>query len=309
MIKKLIYIICIVLIFLGLLWLGGTTWQKYKNDIKLQSPLDVFNINVPSLEEPDINLPEIPEVHAEIPEVETPDIDIPDITTPNIPEIEEPDINLPEIENPNIELPSITREEVDGLVSKIRRAETKKEDYERDKFEKPTKYFYIDGTRYTRNKYAWHISKYLVSEDPFEYLCPYTGLTIIDIDMLDFEHIVSLKTTYMNCPDWWTEKEMNEYAYDQLVGVDVYNKANRSKGAKTPSEWLPEVNIEDFCFTYLAICYKYDIAMDKRDIDVCKLEIYNALSTGEEVTFINQFNEDTEEYERQQEWLEEIKNL
>lgn len=317
MFKTIVRVVIIILICLSVLWLGGMTWYSFKNNIELKSPLDIFHIKVPEIVEPGIDVPDLEEPNINIPDINIPDVDVPEVNGPDIPEIIEPEISsieepdIPEITEPEIELPSIkTKEEVDKLISSIRvSSDTKKEGYERDDFEKPTKYFYIDKTKYTRNKYAWHISKYLISEEPFEYICPYTELTITDMSTLDFEHIVSLKTTYENCPDWWTEKEMNEYAYDQLVGVDVLNQANRSKGAKTPALWLPEKNIEDFCFTYLAICYKYDIAMSKTDIDVCRLEILNALDSGQDITFINQFNENTEEYKEQQKLLEEIKNL
>ena len=315
MLKKIIYIACIVLIFFAILWYADSSFNKFGNDIELQNPLEVFNIDLPEIGNETIDVPELDEPDINIPDINKPDVDIPEVNGPDIPEITEPEIpsieepTIPEIEE--INLPSIkTKEEVDKLISSIRvSSDNKKEGYERDKFEKPTKYFYIDKTRYTRNKYAWHVSDYLISEEPFEYICPYTGLTIIDMSMIDFEHIVSLKTTYENCPEWWTDKEMNEYAYDQLIGVDVLNTANRSKGAKTPSEWLPDKNAGDFCFTYVAICQKYDLSMSKTDLAVCKLEIYNTLDSRGEVKFINQFKENTEEYQRQLKWYEDIKNL
>ena len=49
MFKTIIRIIVIVLIFLAICWIAGTTWHQFKDDIELQSPLNVFHINTPSV--------------------------------------------------------------------------------------------------------------------------------------------------------------------------------------------------------------------------------------------------------------------
>jgi len=317
MFKKIVYIAAIILIFLAVFWLANTSWNGFRNDIELKNPLDVFHIDLPEIGNETIDVPELEEPDINIPDVNAPDIDTLEVNGPDVPEITEPEIPpieehaIPEITEPEIELPSIkTKEEVDKLISSIRvSSDTKKEGYERDDFEKPTKYFYIDKTRYTRNKYAWHISKYLISEEPFEYICPYTELTITDISLLDFEHIIPLSYIYKYGDIDWTKEQMNEYAYNQLIGMDVLNKANRSHGDKGPSEWLPDKNSSNYCYTWAVIAKEYDLALRKVDLQVMKLEMYNALDSGQEVTFINQFKEDTEEYQRQLEWYEEIKNL
>lgn len=75
----------------------------------------------------------------------------------------------------------------------------------------------------------------------------------------------------------WTNEEKNKYAYDQYIGVDVLNKSNRSKSDKGPSEWLPDKNISAYCYSWLVIASKYNIAMRKVDIKVCELECKNDL--------------------------------
>ena len=305
MFRALVRILLCILVILGLFWFLNTDWKEFKKDIELQNPAEVFNIDVPQLEEDNTTI-ELPEVNAssnsnkeEKPKTEKPvEEEVKPTESPNTKPVVEKEQKT-----------GITKEELDKLISGIRISSGKNtEKYDRDTFESPSRKYDYNGVKLTRNKYAWHVSTHLVKEDPFEYVCPYTGLAITDKNTLDFDHIVSLKTVHENCPNWWTEKEMNEYAYDQLVGVDVLNTSNRSKSAKTPAEWLPDFNIEDFCFTYLAICYKYDISMSKVDLDVCKLEILNAISSGENVEFINKFNEGTEEYKKQQKLLEEIKS-
>ena len=169
------------------------------------------------------------------------------------------------------------------------------DNYDRNTFEKPVKSYILGGIKLNRNNYAWMSSPFFNQKD-FTYTCPYTGKVITDLDdkkqdndfgNLDYDHIVSLHTVERSCPEWWTDKERNAYAYDQAVAVDVLNSANRSKSDKTPSEWLPEVNQEDFCYHYLLICSKYDLKMSKADVEVCRNIIIDALNRGEPVTALN----------------------
>ena len=305
--RKILYFACIILIFLGVFWVADTNWNDFKNDIELKNPLNVLSPIIPEVDNPDITVNADNELDNNLSNsIDNNNLD--SSNNGNNLENLESNNNLEDLDN-DLDNNKINKTDIDNLISNIKVNDNKKEGYNREDFEKPTKYFYIDNTRYTRNKYAWHISKYLVNEEPFEYICPYTELTITDMSILDFEHIVPLSYVYKYGDTNWTKEQMNTYSYDQLIGMDVLNKANRSHSDKGPSEWLPEKNIGNYCFTWLMICNKYNIAMNKKDIEICKLEIYNALSVGEEVTFINQFKEDTEEYKLQQEWLEEIKNL
>ena len=165
------------------------------------------------------------------------------------------------------------------------------DDYDRTVYEKPVKSYSLNNKKINRNDYAWKTSKWF-DEENYTYTCPYTGKIINDLDdekddsdfgNLDYDHIVSLHTVERSCPDWWTDEERNNYAYDQAVGVDVLNSSNRSKSDKTPSEWLPEVNTEDYCYHYLLICSKYELAMTQEDLDVCYDIIITSLESGETV--------------------------
>ena len=49
------------------------------------------------------------------------------------------------------------------------------------------------------------------------------------------------------------------------------------------------------CYSWLVIAEKYDIALRKVDIDVCKLEILNSISSNEEIKMINQTNLEIED--------------
>lgn len=167
-------------------------------------------------------------------------------------------------------------------------------DYDRSTYEKPVISYKLDGNKVNRNDYAWKTSPYF---DPktYTYMCPYTGTIINDLDdkkedkdfgNLDYDHIVPLKSTYLRGAKDWTPEQMNEYAYDQWVGVDVLNSANRSKSDKGPTEYLPDINVEDYCYSWLMICSKYNLSMTQEEIDICVDNISIALENGESVEFL-----------------------
>lgn len=158
--------------------------------------------------------------------------------------------------------------------------------YARDSFEKPVKTYQLNGQTMNRNDYAWHTSRFLISEDPFQYTCPYTGNVIANENNLDYDHIVPLKSVYLRGGADWTAEQMTAYAYDQDVGIDVYYSANRSKGDKGPAQWLPAVNVEDYCYSWLVICEKYNLTMTQAEIDICTAKIQEALANGQTVEFL-----------------------
>ena len=178
-----------------------------------------------------------------------------------------------------------SKEDLDILVSTIKIVDKLPEydDYDRNTYEKPIQSYNIGDTKYNRNDYAWKTSEFLISEEPFEYVCPYTGETITDESKLDYDHIVPLKSTYIRGAKDWTYEQRNEYAYNQYVGVDVYNSANRSKSDKGPTEWLPNENIEDYCYSWLLICSKYNLVMTEEEVQICVDEINIAIENGETI--------------------------
>lgn len=168
------------------------------------------------------------------------------------------------------------------------------DDYDRTTYEKPVISYTLDGKKTNRNDYAWKTSPWYNAEDN-TYMCPYTGTIIQDMDdnkqdndfgNLDYDHIVPLKSTYLRGAKDWTDEQKNEYAYDQWVGVDVLNSANRSKSDKGPCDYLPDINVEDYCYSWLMICSKYNLSMTQEEIDICVNNITIALENGEEVTFL-----------------------
>lgn len=204
------------------------------------------------------------------------------------------------ISNENIQQLS-SQDDLDNLINSINTVSELPDykDYDRVSYEKPIKSYIIDGTKYNRNDYAWKTSKWF-NKDTFTYMCPYTGTVISDLDdgkedqdftLVDYDHIVPLKSTYLRGAKDWSDEQRNAYAYDQSVGIDVLNSANRSKSDKGPSEWLPDINIEDYCYSWLVICSKYNLSMTEAEIQVCKDNIEIALENGETVEFLGGYYE------------------
>lgn len=316
--KLLIRIAAAILLFLTLFWFVGTSFPEFKEKIGLKSPLEVFHINLPEMpDDPSKHMLEKP-TENKVATAEKPEETEPETKAEPQTEVETSTTKPEEVPTEATTAPKedkkqtkvITKDGLNKFISQIKVSkETQKQGYVRDDFEKPTKSFKLNGEKLTRNKYAWHISKYLKSESPFEYTCPYTELSITDMSKLDFEHIVPLSYVYKYGDVNWSNSQMNTYAYDMLIGMDVFNSANRSHGDKGPSEWLPSSNIGSYCLTWLTICKEYGIAMRKTDIDVCRLEILNAVSSGEDIKLLNQFKKNTTEYTLQQDWVKDLEIL
>lgn len=208
-----------------------------------------------------------------------------------LPEIqhEEPIIEEPVIEEPIIEVAEgITMADVEALIAKITVGEPVLDyKYERDDFEQPLVRYAWYGELLTRNKYVWHISTYLVSEDPFIYMCPYSGVELTETTKVQTDHIVPLKYAFIHGAYEWDNEKKNLFSYDIENLISVSAKSNQSKGAKSPYEWLPTINQGPYCYTFLVICEKYGITMTQNEIDICKLQIMNYLSSGKELTVIN----------------------
>jgi hypothetical protein len=317
MIRKLIGWIIICLIFMGILYLGGTTIKQFATDIQFKNPVEVFmplaeklgiNISLPiggntgsiivSAEETDkpieTSTPIETDTHTENPTapIETPTITPIDTTSPEITdtpiETEQPVNTEQPIGTPNTQSIS-TIEELNTLIASIRVSSGKaRSGYDREVFEKPTHTYEYNGRKYNRHDYAWVTSEYLVSEEPFNYHCPYTGLTVDAETKLDFDHIIALGYVYKYGEiEEWSNEKCNEYAYSQNIGVDVWYKSNRSKGDKAPADWLPDVNIEDYCYTWLCIASEWGIALRQADIDICNLYCINAIRSGNSLSRID----------------------
>ena len=111
---------------------------------------------------------------------------------------------------------------------------------------------------------------------------PYTNSTFTDDDDLDIDHIVPLKWAYEHGADKWPERIRAAFANDTLNVIAVSLSANRSKGAKGPTEWMPAN--QSFRCQYLqrfqVVTQKYQLAFTARESRVLSRQFSSCSRPG-----------------------------
>lgn len=274
--KKLFRVFLSCVLIVGILSLGGYSVSRFLSEIETQNAFNIFEPLINKFGIHPIETPEVPTISTDTTNEEKPKEEEPKQT-----ESQEKD------EKQNSEKKTVSKEDILDLVSQIRVSTYTNDDYNRDDWEKPAKQFIYNGKKVSRVKYDAYTSQYLISETPFKYKCPYSGKEITDIKDLDADHIIPLEAISKYGNVNWTNEQKNKFAQDENVVVSVLNKENRSKGSKTPSEWLPKENQGDYCYAYLLIAHEYNIALRQQDIDTCKLVCLNEIASGKELKRMN----------------------
>lgn len=99
---------------------------------------------------------------------------------------------------------------------------------------------------------------------------PYSGETFTKPGDLDVDHTVPLNAAAKMGAQSWSPEQKEIFANDlQYVLVVTSAKQNRAKGAKTPSEWMPEKQEAhcDYAKIYLEIVNKYKMNLTQADKD------------------------------------------
>lgn len=96
---------------------------------------------------------------------------------------------------------------------------------------------------------------------------PYTGALVLDPSRLDVDHIVPLRWALEHGASAWTQERREAFANDPANLLPVAASANRSKGARPPSEWMPP-NIAEwprYLNRFTAIVRKYSLELTDRE--------------------------------------------
>ena len=99
---------------------------------------------------------------------------------------------------------------------------------------------------------------------------PYSGETFTKPGDLDVDHTVPLNAAAKMGADSWSPEQKEIFANDlEHVLVVTSAKQNRAKGAKTPSEWMPEKEEAhcDYAKIYIEIVNKYKLNLTQADKD------------------------------------------
>jgi hypothetical protein len=98
------------------------------------------------------------------------------------------------------------------------------------------------------------------------WVCPYTGDSITNPRQLDIDHLVPLKEAHVSGGFMWTDERRELYANDLTTGdnhlVAVTASSNRSKGAKDPYHWMPDINHCWYLENWIDIKYRWTLDMD-----------------------------------------------
>jgi hypothetical protein len=143
-----------------------------------------------------------------------------------------------------------------------------------------------DGNYTSIRSYSFYESEWY-NWDTKEYLDPYTGEFVESVKNTDYDHIIPLAYANEHGGYLWNNEQKKEFADDPSNGVCVNIHDNRAKGSKGPSEWLPEENEDDYCYTWLVIAENYGLSISQEDMDA----ILDTLSKADEsnLSLINDY--------------------
>lgn len=115
-----------------------------------------------------------------------------------------------------------------------------------------------------------------------EFYLPYSGTTVTNSGSIDIDHIVPLKHAWIHGARYWSKERRVEFANDPENLLISGARENRSKGWKSPEDWMPP-NTKYHC-TYILkwvhIKHKYDLGFSNVersfiDSELKKCEIAN----------------------------------
>ena len=103
--------------------------------------------------------------------------------------------------------------------------------------------------------------------------CPYTGKIFTNPRKLDIDHVVPLKEAYLSGAYTWNKSKKKVFANDlqnphHLLAVEA--KANRTKGAKDPANWLPSLAECKYIKIWIQIKNNYNLGTDKVENRIIK---------------------------------------
>lgn len=183
-------------------------------------------------------------------------------------------------------LVDIEDKDLNNLISSIKISEPYEDYYDRYEYTSSSQYYICNEGHeyYSIRQYSYYESK-CYNPNTELYTDPYTN-NYINIDDTDYDHIIPLHYVNKHGGNEWSDDQKKKYADDPLIGIDVNSSDNRAKGDKGPSQWLPEENVENYCYSWLIIANKYNISISQEDMNVIKEVLKN-----DDINNLNVINE------------------
>lgn len=116
-----------------------------------------------------------------------------------------------------------------------------------------------------------------------EWLAPYTGTVVTDPGKLDIDHMVPLGNAHVSGASNWSANQRERYANyldDPQHLIAVTASANRSKGARGPEDWKPDVRSYwcQYAVDWITIKEDWDLTITQQEHDA----LVEMLNTGAE---------------------------
>lgn len=179
---------------------------------------------------------------------------------------------------------------IEELISGIETGEIHHIDYDRSEWEAAFRFVSpVTNEKESLRDYSVQISsytKYYNNDDRFLFVDPYTGASIKELEDIEYDHVIPISYAAVMTNNSWSEDQKLGFSYDLLNGVPVSKTENREKGNKGPSEYLPDIRQEEYCYTWLLVSEKYGIPLLKQDLRV----IQNILKDTEYIEIISKYN-------------------
>ena len=99
---------------------------------------------------------------------------------------------------------------------------------------------------------------------------PYSGGSTTSASQIDIDHIIPLKWAHGHGGDRWSSARKQAFANDPENLLATYYSANRSKGAKGPDQWMPEINRCSYAQRWEGLIEKYGLLTTAGEIVALK---------------------------------------
>ena len=112
--------------------------------------------------------------------------------------------------------------------------------------------------------------------DRGRWISPFTNEVIFDASDVDIDHVVPLYFAWYHGAHSWDFEKRMAFANDPRNLIVVESSLNRSKGAKSPLEWLPPENQCAYTLKFIRITKLYGIKLttdEQEEFDIVRNEI------------------------------------
>jgi hypothetical protein len=106
-----------------------------------------------------------------------------------------------------------------------------------------------------------------------EWFSWYDNVKTRDPQDLQIDHLVSKKQAWVSGASDWSSEKLARFGNDlgypgSLIAVTTKMNGTGEKGSKDPSEWLPPENKCKFSQNYVAVKYRWGLAIDNAELQV-----------------------------------------